>query len=217
MYVNEKSLSADYSGGFHGQQQKQEKKHVPIIASLGALAAYIFGGAILFGAWEQWHVVRCEWLFSQVGRVVNAITTDVDGAYFCFITFTTIGFGDFVPGQGTLSEDKAGKMVLCAIFLLVGMIVMAMCFKLMQDELVSKARALAKNLGIIDSEDDENIEDRSYYSSDQASADTIEHRPADKKATEERPPLLRIFRSPFGRSEKDESNGERVNKHKMSV
>ncbi|KAI0978568.1 hypothetical protein GJ496_004854, partial [Pomphorhynchus laevis] len=122
-------INDDLDGNFH-HHQHQDKKHVPILATLGALAIYIFSGAILFGAWEEWHVI--------------------DGAYFCFITFTTIGFGDFVPGQGIMSRNKSGKMMLCSIFLLVGMIVMAMCFKLMQDELVSKIRAIGRKLGIID-------------------------------------------------------------------
>lgn len=71
------------------------------------------------------------------------------GAYFCFITFTTIGFGDFVPGKN-LESDKGGVAALCALYLLVGMVIMAMCFKLMQDEVVSKARWFGQRLGIIE-------------------------------------------------------------------
>jgi hypothetical protein len=84
-------------------------------------------GALLFAQWESWPVL--------------------DGAYFCFITFTTIGFGDLVPGKGTVTESKAGKAAMCALFLLFGMIVMAMSFKLMQDEIISKFRRISRHFG----------------------------------------------------------------------
>ncbi|CAF4353584.1 unnamed protein product [Rotaria socialis] len=111
------------------ENEREETRHVPIVATLGVLALYIAMGAFLFARWENWHVL--------------------DGAYFCFITFTTIGFGDLVPGKGTLAESKAGKAAICAIFLLFGMIVMAMSFKLMQDEIMSKFRKIARRFGII--------------------------------------------------------------------
>jgi hypothetical protein len=49
-----------------------------------------------------------------------------------------------------LSTDKGGKAALCTLYLLAGMVIMAMCFKLMQDEVFSKARWIGKKLGIID-------------------------------------------------------------------
>ncbi|CAF1114149.1 unnamed protein product [Rotaria sordida] len=107
--------------------EREGARHVPIVATLGVLALYIAMGALLFAQWENWHVL--------------------DGAYFCFITFTTIGFGDLVPGKGTVTESKAGKAAICALFLLFGMIVMAMSFKLMQDEIISKFRKIAKHFG----------------------------------------------------------------------
>ena len=68
---------------------------------------------------------------------------------FLFYYITTIGFGDLVPGKGTLTESKAGKAAMCALFLLFGMIVMAMSFKLMQDEIISKFRGLARRFGFV--------------------------------------------------------------------
>lgn len=102
---------------------------MPILATLAVLALYIAMGALLFAQWENWHVL--------------------DGAYFCFITFTTIGFGDLVPGKGTVAENKAGKAAMCALFLLFGMIVMAMSFKLMQDEIISKFRRFGRRFGFV--------------------------------------------------------------------
>jgi len=47
--------------------------------SLAVMIGYICGGAIIFGEWEGWNFL--------------------DGFYFCFITLSTIGFGDMVPGD----------------------------------------------------------------------------------------------------------------------
>ncbi|UJR15434.1 hypothetical protein I4U23_002377 [Adineta vaga] len=110
-------------------EDREDSRHVPIIATLAVLAFYIAMGALLFAQWESWHFL--------------------DGAYFCFITFTTIGFGDLVPGKGTVTESKAGKAALCALFLLFGMVVMAMSFKLMQDEIISKFRRVAIHFGFV--------------------------------------------------------------------
>ena len=57
---------------------------VPISLSLTVMISYICGGAILFGEWEGWDFL--------------------DGFYFCFITLSTIGFGDILPGDAVDEE-----------------------------------------------------------------------------------------------------------------
>ena len=52
---------------------------IPVTTCLLILITYIIFGAVLFAAWEGWNYM--------------------DGAYFCFISLMTIGFGDFVPGN----------------------------------------------------------------------------------------------------------------------
>ena len=76
---------------------------MPIVATLGILAAYILMGAAIFSFTENWSIL--------------------DGAYFCFITFTTIGFGDFVPGRNSLANED-GKVFLCAVYLLFGNLIL---------------------------------------------------------------------------------------------
>lgn len=44
-----------------------------------SIYSYILSGAILFGRWEDWNYL--------------------DGSYFCFISLSSIGFGDLVPGD----------------------------------------------------------------------------------------------------------------------
>ena len=53
---------------------------IPVSACLLFLTFYIILGTMLFSMWEGWSYL--------------------DGAYFCFTSLMTIGFGDFVPGKG---------------------------------------------------------------------------------------------------------------------
>ena len=52
---------------------------IPLTSCVLLLLAYILSGGAIFSAWEDWAFL--------------------DGAYFCFVSLMTIGFGDFVPGN----------------------------------------------------------------------------------------------------------------------
>ncbi|CAG9787570.1 unnamed protein product [Diatraea saccharalis] len=113
-------------------QNKEEIKPVPIWLCVFLVASYIVAGTFLFKRWENW-----EYL---------------DAAYFCFITLTTIGFGDFVPAQGQNMEDSAAavhSIALCSLYLLFGIALLAMSFNLVQEEVRANVAALATRLGII--------------------------------------------------------------------
>lgn len=64
------------------------------------------------------------------------------------LNYSTIGFGDIVPGQ-SLGEGSQEKLIVCALYLLFGMALIAMCFKLMQDDVVRKAQWLGHKIGIL--------------------------------------------------------------------
>ncbi|CAF5011098.1 unnamed protein product, partial [Rotaria sp. Silwood1] len=109
------------------------KTTIPISITLSLLSSYLILGAVLFSEWENWKFL--------------------DGAYFCFVTLATIGLGDFVPGKSITSTQVEGKLVICALYVLFGLSLMAMCFNLMQEEVRAKFRRLGNKLGIIDEPD----------------------------------------------------------------
>lgn len=109
-----------------------KKITVPISITLFILSSYILLGGVLFKTLENW--------------------TTLDGVYFCFITLSTIGLGDYVPGNSINDTDTQSelKLVGCSLYLLMGLSLIAMCFNLMQEEVTAKFRRLAVRLGIID-------------------------------------------------------------------
>lgn len=122
--------SEDRSDSFSIHSYRRGYKHEKMPVSVGVVTVilYISGTGFLFSIWEGW--------------------TLFDGAYYSFITLSTIGFGDIVPGQ-TLDDDSQEKLIVCALYLLFGMALIAMSFKLMQDDVVNKARWLGQRIGII--------------------------------------------------------------------
>ena len=74
------------------------------------------------------------------------------GSYFCFITLSTIGFGDYVPGTSINNWDSQEKLVLVALYLLFGLALCAMCFDLMQEEARNKVRYVGKKIGLVKDE-----------------------------------------------------------------
>ena len=108
----------------------QEKIYVPMYVSLLLIASYIMSGALLFAIWEP------EWDY-------------LIGTYFCFITLTTVGFGDYVPGTSLDTSGSQEKLVFCAFYLLFGLALIAMCFDLMQEQVRNIARSIAKKIGLM--------------------------------------------------------------------
>lgn len=104
--------------------------HVPLYVSLLLLVGYVLLGALLFGLWEpEWDVLV--------------------GSYFCFVTLSTIGFGDYVPGTSLDAWSSTPKLVLCSLYVICGLALLAMCFELMQDQVRHVCRDVAKRLGLI--------------------------------------------------------------------
>lgn len=69
-------------------------------------------------------------------------------AYFCFITLTTIGFGDYVFGSGTQVNSNP-KLITSSLYLFMGLAIIAMCFSLMQEEVKGRFMRIGLKLGLI--------------------------------------------------------------------
>lgn len=67
--------------------------------------------------------------------------------YFCFISLTTIGFGDIVPGD-SMNSDERINFIYCSMYLMFGLALLSMCFNLMQEEVVHKMTMCVKSVTI---------------------------------------------------------------------
>ncbi|KAL1502466.1 hypothetical protein ABEB36_007603 [Hypothenemus hampei] len=135
------SDEADDHSSYYGAGGREKPKPVPIWLCVLLVISYILAGAYLFKEWESW-----EYL---------------DAAYFCFITLTTIGFGDLVPAKG-VSQDKdyaTISIALCSLYLLFGISLLAMSFNLVQEQVISNVKSIARTLGIIKAESDDSEEE----------------------------------------------------------
>jgi len=86
-------------GGSDDTTISLEKNLLMILGGLLAIILFFGFGAILFTIWEDWDFF--------------------DAFYFCFVTMTTIGFGDMTPSIS--GRDKSFYMLLCTVYILVGL------------------------------------------------------------------------------------------------
>ncbi|XP_075159681.1 potassium two pore domain channel subfamily K member galene [Haematobia irritans] len=127
------SMYGDEMSDYYGDIPPKDRP-VPIWLCVFLVISYILGGAALFAYWEKWSFL--------------------DSAYFCFITLTTIGFGDFVPAKGVKDESEQ-SIAYCSLYLLFGIALLAMSFNLVQEEFIANVKEVARRLGILKDEDDD--------------------------------------------------------------
>ncbi|KAM6997695.1 potassium channel subfamily K member 18 [Tautogolabrus adspersus] len=95
---------------FTGLGDGMETLDVPFVLILFIVFAYIFLVGLILPLWET------EF-------------KGFDPYYFCFITLTTIGFGDIIP-------NHPNYFMVTSLFIIIGMAIMSMAFKLCQTRLV---------------------------------------------------------------------------------
>ncbi|KAG5879746.1 hypothetical protein JTB14_021495 [Gonioctena quinquepunctata] len=72
----------------------------------------------------------------------------LNGFYFCFMSLTTIGFGDMVPGSDHFLQYESNTTIwFCSIYIMSGMALTAMCFNVVHDEIVHRIPPLSPNFG----------------------------------------------------------------------
>lgn len=105
----------------------RKKVIVPSTACLWVISFYIAGGTIMFAEWENWQYH--------------------DSVYFVVISLCKIGFGDMVPGAGAKASEMGNqsKLVINFVFILFGMGLVAMCYKLMREEVREKFREIKED------------------------------------------------------------------------
>ena len=112
------------------QRLKSTREMVPISVVLLLMTGYMILGSMMFSPWEKWDFMT--------------------GFYFCFVTLTSIGFGDIVPGTGATDWDSDEKGVLIVLYLLFGMSLLAMSFHLIQEEVKHKVIKIGIKLGLLE-------------------------------------------------------------------
>ena len=131
------AASVSVEEGLAALARRPEPKTVPIAGCVLVMAGYVLAGGALFGRWERWSFL--------------------DGCWFCFISLVSVGFGDLVPGFSVRETDSTSvdvKLSLCAVYLLLGMSLIAMCFSLMQEDAIGKLKKFVTKIGCLRPADD---------------------------------------------------------------
>ncbi|XP_034943392.1 potassium channel subfamily K member 18-like [Chelonus insularis] len=102
---------------------------IPISLCLLIILLYVCAGTFMFHRLEGWNLL--------------------ESSYFCFTSLGTIGFGDLVPAGRNAPSRLLEELSLCAcsLYILVGMGLIAMCFNLMQEEVVRVVRVFGRTCG----------------------------------------------------------------------
>lgn len=106
----------------------------PILLCLCMMIIYIVLGAVALVRLEEWPFV--------------------DAIYFCFMSLSTIGFGDLVPG---LRKESTTTLWFCSIYIMSGMALTAMCFNVLHEEIVHRLKHVVeanKKMVIVTTDDD---------------------------------------------------------------
>jgi len=118
---------------------------VPLWICLFLVFGILFGGAFMFIQTQQWNFL-------------NAV-------YFCFITLSTIGFGDYVPKTKeneeiglTEEQTELVNIGITSIYMIFGLSLFFMICHLVQEEVKNKVKNIAIQLGIVKDDDEELID-----------------------------------------------------------
>ena len=95
-----------------GDKEHEAELHIVTACNWGLVGLVMFGGAGIFKYYEGWSYF--------------------DSFYYCFVTLSTIGFGDFVVLQkGRAIEQDPFYIMLCIMYIMVALCVVASALNLL--------------------------------------------------------------------------------------
>ncbi|KAH7643361.1 potassium channel subfamily k-like protein 2 [Dermatophagoides farinae] len=149
--------------------EMDDEFNLPISLALAILMLYLFLGAILFWAFENWTLFQAF--------------------YFVFISMSTIGFGDFVPTQFNV-------LLYAFIYFLFGLALTSMCINVIQEKLSStfeKARVtIGESIGLDPSTPitivNPNLNPLSQETTAAAAATSSSSKSSSRQSSPEKPP-----------------------------
>ena len=68
------------------EEEDEDTVMIPLMVTMGILIVYLLIGAAIFSKFEDWNTT--------------------ESIYFSFITLSTIGFGDYVPGKSRMDYNN---------------------------------------------------------------------------------------------------------------
>merc|ERR1711892_17708 len=150
--INAPNRTARTTGGEYFHEFEYEDweevditRPVPLWICLLLVFGILFGGAFMFIQTQQWNFL-------------NAV-------YFCFITLSTIGFGDYVPKTKenveiglTEEQTELVNIAITSIYMIFGLSLFFMICHLVQEEVKNKVKNIAIQLGIVKNEEEEFID-----------------------------------------------------------
>lgn len=108
-------------------QIQEPSPSVPAILVLLFFTCYVVVGAVAFATTTGWNIL--------------------DAVYFCFIALSTIGVGDKLPQSSDFNAQM--QLFACCLYIFLGLIIVAMCFSLVHEEITNKCRQFAIGLGLL--------------------------------------------------------------------
>ncbi|KAL7668499.1 hypothetical protein ACOME3_009199 [Neoechinorhynchus agilis] len=121
------ALSTASSSKLNGSSSSPDIMLLPMAITL--FFSYVLLGAALFAAWEE------DWSF-------------LNSFYFCFVTLTTIGFGDFVPGKTINARTSPTKFIIATCYIIFGLVLIGMCFDLVKERFRQYIKSFASKIAI---------------------------------------------------------------------